>query len=47
MGWKVLRKLFCMLGAHSSEDVCAARRRGGLAEAVMRNRSLRNRVVRR
>jgi hypothetical protein len=40
-------KLFCMLGAHSREDVRAARRQLGLAEAVMRNRSLRNRVVRR
>jgi len=29
MGLNVLRKLFCMLGTHSGEDVRAASRQGG------------------
>ena len=38
-------KLLCMVGTHSGEDVRGASRQRGLAETVMRNRSLRNRAV--
>jgi len=38
-------KLFRMLGTDSREDVRGASRLRGLAEAVMRNRNLGNRVV--
>jgi hypothetical protein len=47
MAWNVLLRVFCLLRAHGVEDVRGASLQGGLATAVMRNRSLRNRVVRR
>ena len=47
MPLNVVLKLFCMLCTHSGEDVRGASRERGLAEPVMRNRILRNRVVRR
>ena len=40
-------KLFCELSAHGREDVQGASRQRGLAAVVTRNRSLRNRVLRR
>jgi hypothetical protein len=40
MPLKVVLKLFRMLGTHSREDVRGASRQRGLAQAVMRNRSL-------
>jgi hypothetical protein len=48
--WQLLNmimKVFSMLCTHSGEDVHCASRRTGLADSVMRNRSLRNGVVRR
>jgi len=43
----LVMKLFWMLETHSGEDVLGASRLGGLAEAIMKNRSLQNRVVQR
>ena len=44
---ELVLKLLRMLCAHCCEDVRGASRQRGWAEAVMRNRGLRNRVVQR
>jgi len=46
MAWKLLGELFWALGPHIRADVRGASRSRGLAAAVMKNRSLRNRVGR-
>ncbi len=47
MGSNLMMKLFGMLDTHCSEDMRGASRQRGLAEAIMRNRSVQDRVVQR